>query len=112
MKKLEWHKDTGYGQTELAVDEAPIWETTYRGKERSFYLEVYPLSLIDKDEKGWEYRIIENNEDDNEDELDFDSGFETGNGNDHAPTAKVAMKWAEATLDDILEEIKAKKMKA
>ena len=94
----------------MAVDEAPIWETTYRGKEGSFYLEVYPLSLIDKNEKGWEYRIIENNEDDDEDELNFDSGFETGNG-DHAPTAKVAMKWAEATLEDMLEEKRAKKQK-
>jgi len=111
MKKLEWYKDTGYGQTELAVDEAPVWRTTYQGKEGTFDLEVYPLKLIDKDLKGWEYRITEDNGDDEEDEgteFDFDSGFEAGSGN-HAPTAKVAMKWAEATLEDILEERRAKK---
>jgi len=113
MEKLKWYKDTGYGQTELAVDEATIWEATHNGKEGLFSLEVYPLKLINKKEKGWEYRIIETEPsgDTNEDGIDFDSLFETSEGDDHAPTVEVAMKWAENTLKDILEERRSKKEK-
>ena len=106
MKKLKWYKDTGYGQTESAVDKATVWRATYNGKEGLFDLEVYPLKLIDKNAKGWEYRIIETepNGEPNEDGIDFDSFYETSGGYDSAPNPKVAMKWAEATLKDILEE--------
>jgi len=107
MEKLKWYKDTGYGRTELAVDEATIWETTYNGKEGKFYLEVYPLSLIDKDLKGWEYTIADDNHE--EDGLDFDSAFD--NMNDSAPTANVAKERAENTLRGFIEERNAKKRK-
>ena len=109
MEKLKWYKDTGYGQTELAVDEATIWETTYNGEEGLFSLEVYPIKLIDKGVEGWEYRIIEDNEEGTGEE--YDSAFESSVGNDHALTAKEAMKWAENTLKDILEERRSKKEK-
>ena len=113
MKKLEWYKDTGYGRTELAVDKATIWEATYNGKEGLFSLEVYPLKLINKNAKGWEYKITETEPsgEPKEDGIDFDSEFETSEGDDHAPTAEVAMKWAENTLRDFIEERKNKKRK-
>lgn len=107
MKKLEWYKDEDYGRTEKAVDSATVWRTAYHGKEGSFDLEVYPLSLLNMDSKGWEYRIIEDTP--SGDGFEYDATFESSNGDDHAPNAKVAMKWAEATLEDILEERRVNK---
>jgi len=111
MEKLKWYKYTEFGQTELAVDKATIWEAAYNGKEGLFTLDVYPLKLFNKNEKGWEYRITETEPsgDFKEDGIEYDSTFE--GSNDPAPTAKVAMKWAEATLEDMLER-RAKKVKA
>jgi len=109
MKKLEWYEDTEWGWTDIGVNKAKVWRTAYHGKEGSFDLEVYPVKLLDKDAEGWEYRIIEDNEGEVGEE--YDATFESSNGNDHAPTAKVAMKWAEATLEDMLEERRAKKRK-
>jgi len=109
MKKLNWFEDTSGAWSDMGVDLATVWKTAYNGKEGSFYIEVYPLSLIDKDLKGWEYRIIEDNGEGTGEEYDSSA---YSNGNDHAPNAKVAMRWAYFTLDDILKEIKAKKMKA
>jgi len=106
MKKLEWYEDTDGGWTDDGVDSAKVWRATYNGKEGLFFIEVYPASLINKDLKGWEYRIIEYNQ---EDWDEFDSAFEADNESDYAPTAKVAMKWAEATLEDMLEERRAKR---
>jgi len=106
MKKLEWYEDEDGGWTDDGVDSAKVWRTTYNGKEGSFDIEVYPVSLVDKNVKGWEYRIIEDNEKGTE---EYDSLFESSIGNDHAPTAKVAMKWAENTLRDIIEERNTKK---
>jgi len=115
MKKLNWFEDTGGAWSDEGVDSATVWKTAYNGKEGSFYIEVYPLSLIHKDLKGWEYRIMETEPNGGaikEDGFEYDSASESNNENDHAPTAKVAMKWAENTLEDILEEREAKKVKA
>lgn len=111
MKKLEWYEDIEGGWSDVGVNSAKVWRATYNGKEGLFSLEVYPLKLIDKNEKGWEYRIIETEPsgDPNEDGIDIDSLFETSEGYDHAPNAEVAMKWAENTLRDIIEERNAKK---
>jgi len=107
MKKLEWYEDTEWGWSDLGVKKAKVWKTSYQGKEGWFDLVVFPMSIIDKDEKGWEYHIqkILPNGGIGEEYFSEDSS----NGNDHAPTAKVAMKWAEATLEDMLEERRAKK---
>jgi len=115
MEKLKWYKYTEYtdfGQTELAVDKATVWEAAYNGKEGLFTLDVYPLKLFNKNAKGWEYRITETEPtgDFKEDGIEYDSAFEGSNY--PAPTAKVAMKWAEAELENILEERRAKKVKA
>jgi len=111
MKKLEWYEDTEGGWSDVGVNSAKVWRATYNGKEGLFDLEVYPLKLIDKSAKGWEYRIIETepNGEPNEDGIDFDSFYETSGGYDSAPNVKVAMRRAEATLKDILEERSSKK---
>jgi len=108
-KKLKWYKDTEWAWSDIGADEAKVWRTAYCGKEGTFDLEVYPVKLIDKDVEGWEYRIIEDNEEGTGEE--YDSAFESSVGNDHALTAKEAMKWAENTLKDILEERISKKEK-
>jgi len=114
MKKLNWYEDEEDGWTDTAVDSAIVWRAIYGGKEGLFHLEVYPLSLINKKFKGWEYKIIKDNKEGTGEE--FDSSFETSNGDDHAPTANVVKKWAESTLEDMLEERRkereAKKAKA
>jgi len=107
MKKLEWYEDTEGGWSDVGVDSAKVWRTAYKGKEGTFYLEVYPLSLIDKDLKGWEYKIADDNQE--EDGLDFDSAFD--NINDSAQTANVAKERAENTLRGFIEERKSKKRK-
>jgi len=107
MKKLKWYKDTDFGQTEVAVYEAPVWRAEYCGKEGIFDLEVYPLKLINKNSEGWEYRIIEDNGKGTGEE--YDALLESSVGNDHAPTAEKAMKWAELTLNEMLEERREKR---
>jgi hypothetical protein len=113
MTKLIWYKAEEGGWTDDSVDSAKVWQATYNGKEGLFSLEVYPLKLINKNAKGWEYRIIETEPsgDPNEDGIDFDSLSESSNGNDHAPDAKIAREWAENTLRDFIEERKAKNVK-
>ena len=114
MKKLEWYKDTEGGWVDTGVDEADVWKATYTGKEGTFDLEVYPVKLLNKNAKGWEYKIIEIEPDGTtikDDGFEYDAAFDSSNGNDHAPNYKVAMKWAENTLEDILEERKAKNNK-
>jgi len=106
VKNLEWYEGEDGGWTDDGEDSAKVWKAVYRRKNVSFYIEVYPLSLINKNLKGWEYRIIWNDGGKNEDE--YDSAFESCNG-DFAPTDKIAMKWAEDTLSDILEDMKNKK---
>ena len=107
MKKLKWYEDTEWGWTDIGVNKAKVWRTAYHGKEGSFDLEVYPVKLLDKDAEGWEYRIIEDNGKGTEEE--YDALFESSVGNDHAPTAEKAMKWAELTLNEILEERREKR---
>jgi len=101
MKKLKWYKSIDYGQTKFAVNKATVWRAKYRGKEGRFDLEVFPLKLIDKDEEGWQYRSTEDIKDVDGTIFKSDSGYPTNRG---VPTAKVAMKMAETTLKDILEE--------
>ena len=109
--KLKWYEDIEDGKNR-------IWKTRYYGKEGIFNLVVYPLKLyykdglVSKDRKGWAFRIVEikPNGDIKDDGIDYDEAFDY-NGED-APTAKVAMKWAEESLEDILKERRAKKMKA
>jgi len=103
--KLYWYEDKEGGWTGDGVDSANIWRTAYKGKEGIFYLEVYPLSLIDKDLKGWEYKIADDNQE--EDGLDFDSAFD--NINDSAPTVNIAKERAENTLKGFIEDRKSKK---
>ena len=105
IKKLEWYEGEDGGWTDDGEDSAKVWRTVYKGEEGTFYLEVYPLSLIDKDLKGWEYKIADDNQE--EDGLDFDSAFD--NTNDSAPTADVAKERAENALKGFIEERKSKK---
>jgi len=109
MKELKWYVDTEWALSDMGVNKAKVWRTAYYGKEGTFDLEVYPVKLIHKDLKGWEYRIIEDNGEGTCEEYD---SYAYSNGNDHAPTAKEAMQWAEAELKDILEERRAQKAKA
>ena len=107
MKKLEWYEDEDVAFSYEGEDEAKVWRATYDGKEGSFDLEVYPASLIDKKLKGWEYRII--TEDSSGYGVEYDSMIESSNAEDHAPDLKVAMKWAEETLEEILEKRRSRR---
>ena len=105
MKELKWYVDTEWAWSDMGINKAKVWRAAYHGKEGTFDLEVYPVKLIHKDLKGWEYKIIGDNGE------EYDS-YAYSNGNDHAPTAKNAMEWAEAELGDILEEKRAEAQKA
>jgi len=106
MKKLEWHEDEDGegGWTIEGVDSANVWRATYND---SIDIEVYPVSLINKNSKGWEYRIIK--EDPYGYGVEYDSIIESNNRDDHAPNPEVAMRRAEATLEEILEKRRSKR---
>ena len=88
MTKLDWYEDIDGGWTKEGLKEATVYRAYYKG----YSLDVYPAALIDKKEKGWEYNIRNDEKD-----IDFDSYFESSNGN-HADTPKEAMEMAEDTL--------------
>jgi hypothetical protein len=94
LKNLKWAEDTGYAFTDVGKDEARIYNTFYAG----YYIEVYPVSLFYSGDKGWEYRIIND-----EKGIDYNS-MEYSNGFDHAKTSKEAMKKAIERLKEFLEE--------
>ncbi len=93
--KLKWYKDTGFAMSDAGVDSATIYNTGFEG----YYLEVFPMKLINKNLRGWEYRIINNEKD-----IEYESSY----SGDHAETPEEAMEWAESTLEDFLKEEKEK----
>jgi len=105
MRKLKWYK---FIEERIKGDKYIVWAATYKGNEGWFDLTVFPMSLPDKNEDGWEYRIDEYLPNGGITGEQYDSALDSTDKS-YAPTAKVAMKWAEATLEGILEERRAKK---
>jgi hypothetical protein len=100
--KLNWYLDTEEGWTEDGVDDAKVARTQYKGYD----IDVYPTALLNKNTKGYEYRITNA-----EKGVDYDSWTESSNGNDHAVNLDEGKKWARNTLEIFLEEEKEKKIK-
>jgi hypothetical protein len=89
---LEWIEDTGFAFSDAGEDKAKVYTTGYEG----YYLEVFPMKLVNKNLKGWEYQII------NEDKgIEYISGVESDGPS--AKTPKEAMEWAASTLRTYLE---------
>lgn len=89
---LEWAEDTGSAFSDAGEDKAKVYTTEYKG----YYLEVFPMKLVNKNLKGWEYQII------NDDKgIEYISGVESDGP--PAETPKEAMKWAASTLRTYLE---------
>jgi hypothetical protein len=95
LNNLQWHEDTDYAYTETGEDEAKTYHAFYDG----YYIKVYPVSLVQSGEKGWEYEIIND-----EKGIQYNSLIESSNRNDHAKTSEEAKKWAIDTLKTFLEE--------
>jgi hypothetical protein len=88
--KLKWYEDTDFAYTDAGVDKAKVWKTAYK----NYYITAYPVKLFDKNEKGWEYRIIHGDD-------EYDSIAETIGS--HAETPEEAMEWAKQTLEIEIE---------
>ena len=94
LERLSWVKDKGFAFSDAGDDEATVYNTYYKG----YYVEVFPLKLVRKGLKGWEYQIINN-----EKGIEYFSPAESG-GNHPARTSKEARKYAISTLRTYLEE--------
>jgi len=90
INRVEFCPDTEYAYTDTGKD-GKIW----RGSHRGFDITVYPVALIDRRIKGWEYALYNEKKG-----VDWDSLVETSTGGDHAKDAKQAMKWANNTVKD------------
>ncbi len=93
LKNLKWHEDIEYAYTDEGKDKAVIYYTCYNG----YYLKIFPVSLIDLNENGWEYEIINDKK-----EIQYNS-LQNSNGNDHAITLGQVKKWAINRLKDFLK---------
>ncbi len=92
--KIRWHKTRETAFSDIGADSAVV----YVAKVKGYYIEVYPVKLFDKNAKGWEYRIF------NEEKVDYDSIFNSLSDQDSARTPEEAMRWAEITLRDFLKK--------
>lgn len=90
VEKVQFCPDTEGAYTEMGKD-GKVW----RGGHKGFDITVYPVSLINKKVKGWEYTLYNEKKD-----VDWDSLAETSVGGDHAKTAKQAMEWAKNTVEE------------
>jgi hypothetical protein len=88
--KLKWNKSEEEGYTDIGVDKAPIYQAVYK----DYYIEVYPLSLLDANADGWSYKIVQGDK-------EYDPAFESCCGVDD--NYKDAMANAEYTLMEIVE---------
>ena len=93
LKNLKWHENIDYAYTDEGKDKSVIYYTCYNG----YYLKIFSVSLIDLNENGWEYEIINDKK-----EIQYNS-LQNSNGNDHATTLKQVKKWAINTLKDFLK---------
>lgn len=91
-RKAGWHTDTEDGWTEQGVE-----SIVHRGFYKGFQITVYPTKLLNKNEKGWEYRLSHKKK---TGEDDWDSWGETSTGGDHANTPEEAKRWALNTIDE------------
>lgn len=93
LRNLRWAEDTGYAFSDAGADEARTYNTYYKG----YYLQVFPMKLVNRDLEGWEYEII------NDDRgIEYMSAAETIGP--PAKTPQIAKDWAISTLKTFLEE--------
>jgi len=90
INRVEFCQDTQDAYTNIGKD-----GTVWRGNHKGFDITIYPIALINRRQKGWEYALY------NEDKgVDWDSLYETSVGGDHAKDAEQAMKWAKNTVEE------------
>jgi hypothetical protein len=99
--KLKWYSDTESDMSGDGMDSAKVFRSGYSAKGLgSFDILVYPVSLINKSEKGWEYKLENEGED-----FEYDAIYESSNGaGDHASTSDECKKWAENTLQEFIDK--------
>ena len=100
LKNVEWYENIEHAYTDLGIDKATVFEASVKKENNTIIITVYPLALIHKDAKGWDYKIVELTED-NEVIDEYDAGAENY---DHFPTAEEAEEKALETLKEMLEE--------
>jgi len=91
-KTPKWWKDEEFAYSEVGED-ASVWRTSYKG----FQIKIYPVCLIKKGLKGWEYTLFHEKKTKGD---DWDSGYETSTGGDHASDAETAKRWAINTVNE------------
>jgi len=97
VKDLEWYTDIEYAQTRWGIN-SEVYKTAVEAKNKYYEIEVYPLTLFDKDYISWDYRIltIVKGEIVNE----YDAGAEHER---HFPNEYEAKKASMVTLNDMLK---------
>src|SRR5688572_14309036 len=101
--KLEWYEDTEEVCNFTDDPDMSEWEDQ---KVMKSYYNGFSLTVFKVRDQfgGYEYEILYPEEQEGE---KYDSMFDSYMGGDtHARTQKEAMKWAENTLQNILEEVK------
>jgi len=97
IKKLQWYREEGNRLTKMGVDKDTIWRTELLTKEVDIYLRIFPMSLVNRNEQGWGYQVLIGGK-----EYPLKEYVSAFDSKVVAPTAEVAMKWAEATLEKML----------
>jgi len=100
LENVEWYENTEHAYTDLGKEKDKVFEASVKRENNTIIITVYPLALIHKDAKGWDYKIVELTKD-NEVIYEYDAGAEHYT---HFKTAKKAKNASLETLKEMLEE--------
>jgi hypothetical protein len=99
LEHLQWYTYIEYAYSDVGVDKAMAYKTGICYKGRCYEIMVYPMKLISKNLRGWEYQIytLKNGEIIDE----YDAGVDTY---DHFSIPEETKKASVLTLEEMLEE--------
>jgi len=98
LENVEWYTNTEHSYTDLGKEKDNVFEASVKRENNTIIITVYPLTLIHKDAKGWDYKIVELTED-NDVIYEYDAGAEHYT---HFKTAEDAKQKALVTLKEML----------
>jgi len=98
-EEIKWNTDIEYAYADSGKDKATVFETFVKRKGKLFVITVYPIALIDKISREWDYRIATVTK--NGEIIDeYDAGAEHGT---HFASAEEAKTASIRMLRDMLE---------
>jgi len=99
LKNVEWYENIEYAYTDSGKEDK-VFEASVKMGNTTISITVYPLTLFDKDERGWDYRIIKQTNNGKIIE-EYDAGVEHEK---HFKNAYEAKNASLVTLKEMLEE--------